>query len=447
MTKDLQHLFLLLMCVLLPRVATAQEKLLHGRVLDEATARPLEGAHIRILDRAGGVVTDAQGRFHLPWDQRSVITLQVTHLGYEQLVHRVDTRSHDGSAPLVLTMKRGAKELAPFVVGVRKPEVVYQRQDLHVGGYHANARGLWVLVYERPQLLHREENAGEQLYRNARLHLLDTAFQERASIALPGMVRRLVHDHRHRTIVEGKELAWMADVDDEGIRLARMDRRTLREEVLPWTDSIPGFLLGNNGSAAWPAFDHFAYDPAPDSVHIICSVKDEFVMELFRSQYKYMSGRDKVMAMDMELATGIDREVIAGYMTGFQHDPYFKVPYAPLFVVRDTLCVFDHTGMRLRRFSMQRAPLGDVPLVHQREKGWRKQLVQDPASERIFAVYTRNASTWLREVDAANGQVGSAFKLSYPFPEEIQVFDGHVYYVYRPHGSTQHRTLYREALR
>lgn len=430
----------------LPRTLVAQERLLHGRVLDEATSQPLESAHVRPVDRAGGVVTDAEGRFAIAWDQRAAITLQISHVGYKPFEQRIDPSSYSGGTPVVIRLVRGARELAPVEVGVRGPEVVYQRQDLHVGGYHANARGLWVLVYERPQLLHREENAGVQLYRNARLHLLDTSFQEQCAVALPDMVRRVVRDHRNRTIVEGRKDAWLADLYDGGIRLASMDRSTLNEEVLPWTDSIPGYLLGNNGSPSWPAFDHFAYDPRPDSLFPICSVQDDLVMELFRSQYKYMSGRDKVIAMDMELATGIDREVIAGFMTGFQHDPYFRVPYAPLFVVKDTLCVFDHTRMLLRRYSSDRVLVDEVPLVHQQEKGWRTCLLQDSADERIYALFARNAQTWLREVDVHTGGVGHAHKLAHPFPEEIQVFDGHVYYVYRKHGSLQHRTLYREAL-
>lgn len=169
-------------------------------------------------------------------------------------------------------------------------------------------------------------------------------------------------------------------------------------------------------------------------------------MELFRSQYKYMSGRDKVIAMDLELETGVDREVIAGYMTAFHDDPYFQLPYAPLFVVDDVLCVFDHTTDRIRRFHRDRGHERDVPIAYHHERGWDSCLLQDPASGAVHALFKRGPHTWLRHVDAGTGSMGDRMELTHPYPEAIRIYDGYVYYVYRPFGSLQHRTLYREAL-
>lgn len=51
-----------------------------------------------------------------------------------------------------------------------------------------------MLTYEKPRLWHREAEAGRQVYRDARLHLLDTNFVERCSVRLPTEVERLHHD-------------------------------------------------------------------------------------------------------------------------------------------------------------------------------------------------------------------------------------------------------------
>ena len=160
-----------------------------------------------------------------------------------------------------------------------------------------------------------------------------------------------------------------------------------------------------------------------------------------------MSGHDKVVAMDLERELGVDREVIAGYMTAFYNDPYFDVPYAPLFVVHDTLCVFDHYRERIRRFAPDLTVLGETALTYDKERAWKNKLLQDAVDGRIYAVFARSVHTWLREVDPKTGELGRVITLTYPFPEEVQVHDGHAYYVYRPYGSLQHRTLYREALR
>src|SRR5690606_31960360 len=165
-----------------------------------------------------------------------------------------------------------------------------------------------------------------------------------------------------------------------------------------------------------------------------------------RSEYKYMSGRDKVIAMDLELETGIDREIIAGHMTGFYDNIYFSVPYAPLFVVNDTILIFDHTTERIRRFDRDLSSLDEIPMTHHNDRSWKKVVLQDPATKRIYSLHTKGSRTSVREIDLSTGEMGRSFTLIHPFPEEVKIHDGHVWYVYRPYGSTQRRTLYREHL-
>ena len=92
-------------------------------------------------------------------------------------------------------------------------------------------------------------------------------------------------------------------------------------------------------------------------------------------------------------------------------------------------------------------PIDEIPMVHQRDQNWDGLLLQDAASDAVHVVFARNARTWIRRIDPATGALGPATALTYPYPEEVQVHDGHVYYVYRPYGSLQKRTLYREVLR
>jgi hypothetical protein len=424
--------------------AAAQEKLLRGQVLEAGTHRPLSGAHVDVQGGRGLAVCDTLGRFTLPWQGRNVLRLFITHVGHapEQRTVRQGTDTE-----LLVHLEPKPIEISEVTIRRPEPEVVYMPKDLHVGDHLINAEGLWVLVYERPQLWHSQDQAGEQLFREARLHLLDTLFRERLSQRLPERVRRLHCDHRGDVIVEGARKAWMARAVEGRILLYPIDRDTLHRGVLPWTDSIPGYLLGSNRVDIYPAYEHIAFLLSEQRQEVYCSVEDRHTMQLFRSQYKYMSGRNKVIAMDLELETGIDREVIAGHMTGFHRDPYFRMPYAPMFVVDGVPCVFDHAEARIRRFDPTLEEMDPVEMSHHRERGFREQLLQDPVSGSVHALFARHGRTWLREVDATTGQVGDPVQLTHPYPEGIQLHDGHAYYLYRPFGSTQHRTLYRERIR
>ena len=443
----MNHRAILLMIVpALLGTVSGQERLLHGVITDGTNGRPVQGAHATIDGQEGGAVSDSAGAFALRAAVVGVLRVHVSHIGYEPWSKEVVDAMSGLRGAIAIELKPKVIELQAVEVRRPLPEVVYQRPDLHVGDHRVNEEGLWVLVYDRPRMWHREERAGERVFIGARLHLLDTAFQERFVIDLPGDGIGLHQDHNGKVIVEGEAMAWVAGVGPMGIVLAPMALKVLREEVLPWTDSVPGMLLGNNRTESFPAFDHFARDPVTKEEHLLCSVRDDHTLELFRSQYKYMSGHDKVVAMDMEKETGIEREVIAGFMTGFQKDRYFHVPYAPLFVVGSTVCVFDHERGRIRRFTAQLAALDDVPVSYHNERTWRMELLQDPVGGQVYARFAQGPRTWLCMVDTGTGSVGPPLVLDLPWPEDVQVHDGHAYYVYRAFGSMQRRTLYRQRL-
>jgi len=437
--------------VLLPLLAfmtgQAQERvLLRGRVWDAATDRPLTDVHIVVLGTKLGAESKADGGFELDLVHARSLHLRASRVGYTT-VDRVIGREAvlEGEYQEFRLMQRTV-DLPEITIGGPVPEVVHQREDLHVGDHFANQDGLWVLTYERPKLVHRADEAGKQVYREARLHLLGADLVERSSIELPTEVCRSRHDAVHRVIVEGTGAAWLATATSEAIELTTIDLSVLREQVLPWTDSLPGQFLGNDHDPTFPAFAHFGFDLAAQRTDTICTVQDDFRMELFRSQYKYMSGHDKVVAMDLALETGIDAGIIAGYMTDFHRNLYFKAPYAPLFVVQDTLCVFDHYRERIRRFLPDRTAVDEVPLTYHLDRTWKDRLVQDRTDGAVYALFARGPRTWLRRIETVTGALGPILRLEHPYPEEVQAHDGQAYYIFRPYGSQQRRTLYRQAI-
>lgn len=439
------HRALLIVMSMLPVPATAQGTWLRGTVTD-VEGHALSDVHIQ----AGGArsaITDARGVFLLRFPTSGRLDLVLSHVSKERLARTVHRVPGADTTHVHLRMVPGMQHLPELTIRPRGPEVVHQDPVMHVGDHRVNDEGVWVLEYRQVQLWHPADNPGEQLFRDARLVLLDTAFRPLATTALPGRVRQLHLDHQDRLIVEGEQLAWFAQVEAGRIELQPVDREVLHGAILPWSAHIPHRLIGNDRIDHWPAFHHFAHDTATAVTAVVHTVIDELMMALFRSQYKYMSGRDKVQAMDLGRALGLDPEVVAGYMTGFQHDPYFHVPYAPLFVVADTIVVFDHADERIHRYRTDLEAWAAVPMRHHRQRGWRDKLLFDRADATVLARYDVNGRVILRPVHLHDGGLGRPHILTHRFPDGVQVHGGHAYYLYRTPGSLQRRTLYREALR
>ena len=437
--------FLILMTWVAAGLLHAQVGVLKGRVLDTLTELPVPGAHIT-TSVSGGAITDAKGAFTITIGPGRSDSLFISHLSYEPLARPIAALVRGGGGSVIIKLQPRTYSIPEVQVTQARAEVVYRHATLNVGNYVVNNEGVWVLVYDRPQLWHPEHEAGMRELKRARLHLLDTLFNERSSLAIPEHVRTMHVDHRGDPVLEGVGQAWVPVSSGEGIQVEPIPLNTLHEAVLPWTDTVPGWLLGNDRRVDYPAFDHFAFDPSTRTTLPICSVVDKGTLQLFRSQYKYMDGRSKVVAMNMERKLGVDKEIIAGYMTGFHHDRYFHVPYAPLWVVQDTLCVFDHERGVIRRSTLTTDAVMEVPIAYQKDQRWASLLLFDRELEQVHVVMRKGSRTHLRKLDVRSGTLSEPYIMEHAYPAELQVHDGYVYYTYRPEGAWEQRTLYREEL-
>lgn len=427
---------------------SAQTSVIELLVLDSLEGTPLEAVSVAWTDgtRAMAQLTDPHGRCAIAWPGSGPLELRLARAGYRPRSMGLDPDDARGRRPF--TVYLAALEL-PAVEVVRKPEVVFERPDLHAADLLINDDGIWVLAYEHPRLLRAEVDAGKEILRGVRLVLLDTNFREWASCPLPEDVLGLRRDLRNTALVEGVSRAFAIHRAGDHLELEPFGLEDLRSKVLPWTDSIGGRILGNNSDGVMPAFDHLAYDPVNDTTRVVCTVMDTFMMALFRSEYRQLRGPEKVLAMNLASELGVDEETVAGYMSGFQHNIWFKPVYAPLFVAGDTLLVFDHASARLRKFTRGLVETASVPLPYLAEQGGRYRpmsIIQDRADGKLFALFQHNGIQWVRPIDPVSGALGLRVRLTFRYPERTQVYGGHVYYVYRPVESLQKRTIYRERL-
>ncbi|MBL8002592.1 MAG: hypothetical protein JNL05_11575 [Flavobacteriales bacterium] len=441
--------YVLLVCVVLTALRLSGQDVLRGIVLDSADGSAVVDAQLGWAGEGVAAVTDEEGRFTI--DLRNAGTLlEVTHVAYR--TQRIAFPGAKGLEAGRWEIRLGARTILLAAAEVRRPEpeVVFQREDLHAADLFVNHDGLWVLAYERPRLFRAESEQGREILRDVRLVLLDTVHTELASLPMQEDVLGLHHDLRDLPIVRGTTLAYGVSYHGGGLRLAPFPLEQLDRAVLPWTDSIPGWVLGTRKDDVQPRVDHLGHDPVMDSSVLVAAVLDSFMMQLFRSEYKYLSGHDKVVAMDLARQFRTDPEVVAGYMAGFDRNIWFKPVYAPMFVVDDTIVVFDHYRGRLCKYNGELRLCGEVPIVHhmaRQGRDWKGRIIQDAATGALYAEYQRSGQGWVQRIDARTGRPGAITRITHRYPEKVQVYDGGVYYIHRAQGSLQKRTLYREPLR
>jgi hypothetical protein len=136
-------------------------------------------------------------------------------------------------------------------------------------------------------------------------------------------------------------------------------------------------------------------------------------------------------------------------MSGFIQSMFYEPLYAPLFVINDTICIFNHHNDFLYHYNKQNKLIDSVKIAYHHPKNWRewkKQLFVDEAQNKVYAFFSKDGRHYLKQINHQTGREILTYKLQHHSAEKIKIKDGYVYYVYRPFGSTQERFLYREKI-
>jgi hypothetical protein len=190
-----------------------------------------------------------------------------------------------------------------------------------------------------------------------------------------------------------------------------------------------------------------ANDSVAKTIH---AVEDKFMMELYRSEYKYVPAQEKLWAARQEQKTGIDKEVWIGAVY-FTQSLYYKSVYAPMAIFKDTAFILDHYSDVLYKVSCYDDVKSDsVNIRYHHAMGkdkWKQPLVFDRMQHRVYALFQNTGNLYLRNVNTNDGKIESTFKLYYRYVENIKVRNGYVYYIYRPFESSQKKFIYREKIK
>jgi hypothetical protein len=243
------------------------------------------------------------------------------------------------------------------------------------------------------------------------------------------------------------EKFWINSVD-ERLQLHRVADDDFSKIIEPIVAALPTHVIYSNYNPDFPAFEYYSYRTMDSSFQLLAHVEDEELMRMFRSEYKYLTPREKLEAYRYEQNTGVDKEVIAAYMRGFQNTYYYQPLNAPIFECHEQLVLFDHHHHCMKRITLNGSLVDSVAIsFHMPKKPlrWSERVIQDKSQNHFYTTYERNGYTELHYI-GDDGQHTHRMDLYYRYAEEVQIKNGFVYYIYRPFESSQNRYLYKEKI-
>jgi hypothetical protein len=319
-----------------------------------------------------------------------------------------------------------------------QPTIVYSSEEEHVADFEMDSLGqLVLLVYEK------------KLQKSAKIVIRKEGHPDRM-MRSPKFTNRLEKDYLGRLYLHTEDECYLLHTSGD-MGLQKIDKSFYEEQIKPIASEYAEKVFFSNYNPLFPAVDYFAVDKKDSSYQTLLYVEDAEIMEHYRAEYKYVDVRTKLWAWDMEIASGIDREVWVGAAV-FTNSLYYEPPFVPLFTQNDTAYISDHYKNQLFKFAID----NEIELVDsiaidyhldKRKTGWRRVVLQDPITEKTFVLYDKAGFSHIRELHPNDGTLSQNMPLFYRYVEKVAVYDNSVYYIYRPFGSIQKKYLYKESIK
>lgn len=317
-----------------------------------------------------------------------------------------------------------------------QPDTVYASEKYSVADFEIGEAGqLILLTYDK------------NLQKDAQLQLLE-ADSVLALQALPERAKSLIRDFRSQVHVLTDHNIYGLRQFDDSLALVRIPKDYYFKYVSPIVDTSYTHYFYSTYLDIYPAFDYACVDQLDSTYKHLLNIQDDLMMELYRSEYKWVDVRTKLWAKNLELRTGVDAEIYVG-ANYFTQSLYYEPIYAPLFYAKDTIYIFDYPKNMLRTFTSTGDSLASIPLSHHlqaKKTGFQKNLQLDRKTGKIYAIYQQEGFSYVAPIDLKTGQVTQKVKLAFRYVEKVRIHDNEVYFIYRPYESTQNKFIYKQKL-
>jgi hypothetical protein len=428
---------LLLICIL----GKAQNKIyICGSINSIKNNAPLESVHVSIQGGNAATVSKKNGSFCISVWKKINYTITFSHLSYKKKSQTIEIKEINNDT-LFFSVLLEEKDYLLNEVTVSAnytPDTIFGNTKISIADFDFYEDKFIFLTYEK-----RLEKESEIMLVDENENIISRHF-------VPGEAQELYRDYLGNINVLCKKNIYKINISGNNIFLKELPVNDFIDLIKPCIDTLDENILFSDFNRIFPHFKYYAYDTENTFLKEITSIKDKDQDWQYHFEYYKLSNAEKAYALNMaQRIKGLDKYDVAAIMTGFANDFMYNPLYAPLFIINDTINIFNHYENHIFKYINDTVYVGKIPINYHQPKNWKewkKKLLKDDENSSIYALYLKNGYYYLKYINLQTGEIESTKKLHFKHVEKIKIKGGYVYYTYRPQETLQKKFLYREKI-
>jgi hypothetical protein len=430
-----QFIFLIPL-LLITLVIGAQNKItVFGKITNATTGEIVENVHVKVLQRNIITKSDTKGNYQVSFDKKKLVSLVFSHVSYETLYEPIATKND--TLILNIKLKENITTLkAPDIIATNVPSPVFRSVKINIADYEFYQDKFLFLVY------------GKRLNKDSEIYLVDEHEKIISKHFVPGEPVELYTDYLGNVNLICKRAIYRVGVHHNKVSIYELPMDEFNQLIKPVVDTLKGSIIFSDFLKQFPRFKYYAFNPKDTSVKVIKEVVHKDMDWRYGFEYYQLDNAGKQFAKRMaKKLKGYDKYDVAASMTGFSNSFLYETVYAPLFVINDTINIFDHYENKIWKLIDDTVDVGSVDFNYHkpiRKNEWKKQLIMDEVNGKIYGVFLKNGYYYLKEIDTNTGKIIAEKKLYYQFVSKLKIKEGYIYYTYKPRQTLQKKFLYKE---
>lgn len=414
---------------------------IYGRVTDDSTHAPLQHVNVQVQNSTYYTSTDQQGHYRLEIPAKKHVSIAYKLLSHVTRVKEVDLREPGDSVNVSVSMKSLATELSMVPIYAKtRPDTILGSPAYSVYDFD---------FYEDKFIL----LTATRSLKEAVLKLSDINGKIITSFTVPvegGLAKEFYHDYMGYTNLVCEHYIYRINMYHERFVLIPLAVEDVNSLIKPILDTINGKIIYTDYWKDYPLFNYFSFNEKDSARSRLISIEDKELMHAYNFEYYSLKPNEKLQARRMAMDLNVDKRIVASLMSGFTKSMFYEPLYAPLYVVRDTISIFDHYKNLLFHIDRNGHRIDSVSINYNHPKNWKEWknvMLKDDVENMIYAVYEKNGHKYIKQISLQDGKEQGRYSLQFHSADKLKIHDGYAYYIYRPFESTQEKYFYRELIR